>query len=78
MSETAESQQYCSRCLTTFAGDVEQCPNLGCRRKRPAEGWGRIYEQGEVFDRTYRVHKMLAVGGAGVTYIARELDADGE
>jgi serine/threonine protein kinase len=78
MSDASESQQYCSRCLTTFPGDPEQCTNLGCRRKRPSAGWGRIFEGGEIFDRTYRIHQMLAVGGAGVTYIARELDADEE
>ncbi|MEC8425757.1 MAG: serine/threonine-protein kinase, partial [Myxococcota bacterium] len=76
MPEASESQHYCSRCLTTFPGDPQQCSNLACRRKRPAAGWGRIYSAGEVFDRTYRIHRMLAVGGAGVTYIARELDAD--
>jgi len=78
MPDPSESQQYCSRCLTTFTGDPKQCTNLGCRRKRPVAGWGRIYEPGEVFDRTYRIHQMLAVGGAGVTYVARELDAEGE
>ncbi len=71
-------KHYCSRCLTTFEADETQCPNLACRRKRPSRGWGVIFSEGDVFDRTYRIHKMLAVGGAGVTYVARELDAAGE
>ena len=78
MSTDAPPQQYCSRCLTSFATDLDECPNLSCRKKRPAEGWGRILRAGDVLDRTYRVHQMLAVGGAGVTYVARELDGAGD
>ena len=73
MSDTPTRKRYCTRCLTTFEDDPDQCPNLACRRKRSRKGWGRIYQEGEVFDRTYRIHDMLAVGGAGVTYVAREL-----
>ena len=76
MPATADRKHYCSRCLTTFSEDVEQCPNLACRRKKPAHGWGIIFAEGDLFDRTYRIHQMLAVGGAGVTYVARELDGD--
>ena len=78
MSDSSARKHYCSRCLTTFEADETQCPNLACRRKRPSRGWGIIFSEGDVFDRTYRIHKMLAVGGAGVTYVARELDAVGE
>jgi len=74
----APRKLYCSRCLTTFGADEEQCPNLGCRRKRPTRGWGAIFGEGDVFDRNYVIHKMLAVGGAGVTYVARELDPAGD
>ena len=69
---------YCPRCLTTFDDGGEICPNLSCRRAKPTDGWGRIFEPGEVFDRNYRLHDMLAIGGAGVTYVARELGPDGE
>ena len=78
MSEAASRKLYCSRCLNTFEADLEQCPNLSCRRKRPARGWGVIFAEGDIFDRNYRIHKMLAVGGAGVTYLAREIDANGD
>lgn len=78
MSDASPRKRYCTRCLTTFEGDPEECPNLACRRKRSRNGWGRIYRSGEVFDRTYRIHDMLAVGGAGVTYVARELGEDNE
>ena len=78
MSEAAARKLYCSRCLNTFEADLEQCPNLSCRRKRPARGWGVIFAEGDIFDRNYRIHKMLAVGGAGVTYLAREIDANGD
>ena len=73
-----DRKHYCSRCLTTFAEDLDQCPNLACRRKRPSRGWGVIFADGDVFDRTYRIHRMLAVGGAGVTYLGRELDGSDE
>ncbi|MBL8616684.1 MAG: serine/threonine protein kinase, partial [Deltaproteobacteria bacterium] len=78
MSEAAARRLYCSRCLNTFEADHEQCPNLSCRRKRPTRGWGVIFAEGDIFDRNYRIHKMLAVGGAGVTYLGREIDANGE
>lgn len=68
---------YCSRCLTTFPGDGERCPNLGCRGSRPAVGWGELLTEGALIDRTYRVHKLLAIGGAGVTYLAAEVGGDG-
>ena len=69
---------YCSRCLTSFAADLAQCPNLGCRRERPADGWGQILQDGEVFDRNYAILRRLAMGGAGVTYLAKELDRGGQ
>jgi serine/threonine protein kinase len=78
MTSVGASQLYCSRCLTSFQADVEQCPNLGCQKKRPTRGWGAILGAGEAFDRNYRIHRMLAMGGAGVTYTARELGPDGD
>jgi len=73
MAEGEPRTRYCSRCLTTFASDAERCPNLGCRNVRPTNGWGELLEPGELIDRTYRVHRRLAIGGAGVTYLAREV-----
>jgi serine/threonine protein kinase len=75
---TDERQHYCSRCLTTFLGNPESCSNLSCGRARPEDGWGAIFNPGDIFDRNYRIHKMLAMGGAGVSYVARETDDDGE
>ncbi len=78
MSGQSSSTRYCSRCLTTFEEDQERCPNLACRRPRPAAGWGRMFGPGDLFDRHYRIHNLLALGGAGVTYLAREVGGDGE
>jgi serine/threonine-protein kinase len=78
MSGTLERTRYCSRCLTTFPADAPRCPNLGCRSARPQGGWGELLEAGAILDRTYRIHARLAIGGAGVTYLAGELGADGE
>lgn len=64
---------YCARCLTTFGSNGDGCPNLGCGKARPAEGWGRMYQPDDVFDRNYKVEKTLALGGAGVTYLCREI-----
>ncbi len=69
----SQRTRYCSRCLTTFANDVDRCPNLSCRAVRPASGWGELLEPGETIDRTYRIRQRLAIGGAGVTYLAREI-----
>lgn len=70
------SSCYCPRCLNTFEADGELCPSLGCRCRRPLAGWSRLYGEGDLLDRRYRVIRALALGGAGVTYHARELDAD--
>ncbi len=70
--------RYCPSCLTTFRDEPERCPNLGCGRARPSTGWGRVLEPGELLDRHYRIEKVLAVGGAGLTYLAREVDTDGD
>ncbi len=78
MSLAAPRTRYCSRCLTTFVEDGERCSNLGCRSARPAVGWGELMEGGELIDRTYRIHRRLAIGGAGVTYLAREVAADSQ
>ncbi len=37
-----------------------------------------VLESGDVLDRHYKILKALAVGGAGITYLAREVDANGE
>ena len=78
MAQPSSSTRYCARCLSTFEDDVEQCPNLSCRRARPTVGWGRMFGPGDLFDRHYRIHSLLALGGAGVTYLAREVGGDGE
>jgi len=69
---------YCPRCLNTFQGDPETCSNLACGRKRPPDGWGDLLHPGDVLDRHYVIERALAVGGAGLTYLARELGTDGE
>jgi eukaryotic-like serine/threonine-protein kinase len=69
---------YCSRCLTSFQGSPEHCPNLSCKREQPEDGWGTIHQEDEIFDRNYRIIRLLAMGGAGITYLARELGPDGE
>ncbi len=69
---------YCARCLTTFTDDPDKCSNLSCGRGRPSGGWGVLLAEGDVLDRNYRITKVLAVGGAGLTYLARELDEHGE
>lgn len=68
--------RYCSRCLTTFPGDADRCPNLSCRALRPQTGWGELLDTGALIDRTYRVRERLAIGGAGATYLGRELGPD--
>lgn len=73
MAESAPRTRYCSRCLTTFAEAFDRCPNLACRAREPADGWGQLLEAGDVLDRNYRIEERIAIGGAGVTYLAREL-----
>ena len=68
---------YCPRCLTSWVGGGERCPNLSCGRSQPEDGWGVIHAPGELFDRHYRIHRLLALGGAGLTYQGREVDAAG-
>ncbi len=70
--------RYCSRCLTTFTEDAARCPSLSCDNARPADGWGELLAPGQLLDRTYRIEERLAIGGAGVTYLAREVDPQGE
>ncbi|MEQ1569088.1 MAG: serine/threonine-protein kinase, partial [Myxococcota bacterium] len=71
------SAMYCGRCLSTFEGNETSCPNLSCGVHRPTDGWGLVLAAGDVLDRHYRIEKCLAVGGAGLTYLARELDDRG-
>ncbi|MBN2801095.1 MAG: serine/threonine protein kinase [Deltaproteobacteria bacterium] len=68
---------YCSDCLHSFTQDVDQCPNMACAQPRPDTGWGRLLGEGDLLDRHYAVERRLAVGGAGITYLAREVDPDG-
>lgn len=74
---TAPRTRYCSRCLNTFTGDPEVCPNLACRARRRREGWGELLAEGDELDRRYRVQSCLAIGGAGITYLAQEEDRAG-
>ena len=69
--------RYCARCLTTFESDPDRCTNLACARAQPAGGWDSLLEPGDVLDRHYRIEQPLALGGAGLTYRARELDGEG-
>lgn len=71
------STHYCSRCLTSFSVDPEHCLNLACQQPKPKKGWGRILNPGELFDRCYRIHRLLAMGGGGITYLAKETDESG-
>ena len=57
---------YCPTCLTTFSDDTPRCPNLSCGAPRPGVGWPI----------PHRILRILALAGGGVTYQARELDAD--
>jgi serine/threonine protein kinase len=68
---------YCPSCLNTFEGSPPRCPNMGCSRDRPPAGWGRIMGPGDLIDRHYRIERVLALGGAGLTYLARAIDAGG-
>jgi len=69
---------YCPRCLTTFREvDPAACPNLSCQLEAPEDGWGKVLDRGDLIDRHYVVGKVLAVGGAGLTYLAREVDSKG-
>jgi serine/threonine protein kinase len=78
MGDERPRTRYCGRCLNTFQTDLEVCPNLPCRANRPDEGWGVIFEAGEIIDRHYRVRRRLATGGAGVTYLAAEVEPETE
>ncbi len=72
------SQSYCARCLTSFEGDPERCGNMTCGAPRPEKGWTHLLGPGDLLDRHYQIVKALAVGGAGLTYLAREIDATGQ
>ncbi|MEZ4321235.1 MAG: protein kinase [Myxococcota bacterium] len=71
------STYYCASCLTTFGENGERCTNLGCGSRRPDTGWGVLLGSGDLLDRHYRIDRPLAVGGAGLTYLAREVDTAG-
>src|SRR5687768_8962454 len=71
------STHYCAKCLTTFVEDADACPNLACGSPKPKKGWGDLLGVGDLLDRHYQIVKPLAVGGAGLTYLAREVGADG-
>ncbi|MFT7520008.1 MAG: serine/threonine protein kinase [Kiritimatiellia bacterium] len=65
---------YCPRCLTTFYEEPAVCTNMSCAYHRPKSGWGELLHPGDILDRHYLIDKALAVGGAGLTYLARQLD----
>ena len=69
--------RYCIRCLSTFQDDPASCPNLACRQARPGAGWAEVLAAGQLLDRHYQVVQALAIGGAGITYKAREVDGAG-
>ena len=73
-----EPTLYCSDCLMTFHTDGSVCPNLSCGSDKPETGWGQMYQPGSMIDRTYRVSRRLALGGAGVTYLVRLMDDSGD
>jgi len=75
---SSRTTRYCVSCLTTFFDDPESCTNLTCGQARPSQGWGVLLRPGDLLDRHYVVERVLAVGGAGLTYLARESDGDGE
>lgn len=77
MADKRSRTWYCGQCLTTFEGEIGLCPNLGCRSPRPSEGWGLVYDSSDIIDRHYRVIRRLATGGAGITYLAREIGSEG-
>jgi serine/threonine protein kinase len=70
------SLSYCPRCLTTFREATDVCPNLSCASAAPADGWGLVLGPGDRIDRHYEIERALAVGGAGLTYLAREVGED--
>jgi serine/threonine protein kinase len=72
-----QKTHYCTRCLTTFYEDSTACPNLSCGRDRPGGGWSLVLGKGDLLDRHYLIERALAVGGAGITYKAREVDSLG-
>src|SRR5947199_3273 len=67
--------RYCPQCLRTDRDVLARWPSVGCGSAVPADGWGELLEVGAVLDRHYRVLRHLAVGGGGMTYRGRELDA---
>ena len=69
---------YCPECLNTFEVDGAACPNLMCGGTRPDSGWGELLAPGDLFDRHYQIERLLALAGAGLTYLAREVDGDGK
>jgi len=72
----ARTTRYCATCLTTFFEDPERCTNMTCGAARPGGGWGVLLGPGDLLDRHYLVERVLAVGGAGLTYLARESDGE--
>lgn len=68
---------YCTHCLHAFQRELDRCPNLVCRRPRPSRGWGELLATGALLDRYYEVERVLAVGGAGITYLAHRVDEAG-
>lgn len=67
--------RYCPYCFRIFDPDDATCPRCQC--PRPPTGWLAVLRAGELLDRHYRIQRVLAVAGAGLTYQAHEIDADG-
>ena len=81
MTTAVDRKHYCSRCLTTFADNADQCPNLACRRKKPTRGWGVIFAAGDLrlVDNRQIVgvlHGSLGIGLYGKLY-PEGRDSDG-
>ena len=72
------AQWYCLDCLTSFDVDLQNCSNLSCQAERPSKGWEAILQPNQILDRRFKVHKLLAIGGAGITYLVRELNDQDE
>ena len=73
-----QAQWYCLDCLTSFDTDLKSCSNLSCLAERPSKGWERILQPEQIFDRRFKVLKLLAIGGAGITYLVRELNVQND
>lgn len=66
--------RYCSRCLQGLSDDdPAACPGSRCGAARPGGGWPETLKEGERVDGRFVVEGILGWGGAGVTYLAQDL-----